>query len=94
MTPIRVRFVISELSGDEMEDLRNNLKIISKMILSHDDFRLFNYGMGDRIEVENGDGYREWCCIDDLEVIQHEERVILIFTLMKECVPVKNISQH
>ncbi len=84
MSQIPIRFVISELSGEEMEDLNSNNRIISKMILSRADFELFRYSTGDSIEVEHQDGYRAWCCINDLEVIHDEERVIIIFTLEKE----------
>jgi hypothetical protein len=94
MKAVQVRFVISELSGDEMEDLRNNNTIISKMILTNDDFALFKYKSGDRIEVENGDGYREWCCISDLESVHDQERVIIIFTLTRDCESAKSISQR
>jgi hypothetical protein len=84
MTQIPVRFVIRELSEDEMENLKDNHMVISKMILSPADFELFKYIEGDLIEVENQDGYREWCCINALEIVQAEDRVIIIFTLVKE----------
>jgi hypothetical protein len=84
MTQIPVRFVIRELSIDEMDNLKDNHMVISKMILSPADFELFKYNEGDLIEVENQDGYREWCCINGLEVVKGDDRVIIIFTLIKE----------
>jgi hypothetical protein len=84
MTQIPIRFVIRELSVDEMDNLKDNHMVISKMILSPDDFELFKYNEGDLIEVENQDGYREWCCINALEVVRADDRVIIIFTLIKE----------
>jgi hypothetical protein len=90
MHTIHVRFVISELSEDDIQALRNADVIISKMILTPDDFRLFHYRTGDTIEVENQDGNRLWCRIQELEVVDSNEQVILIFTLRH--IDAKNIA--
>jgi hypothetical protein len=94
MNQIPIRFVIRELSEDEMENLRDNHMVITKMILAPDDFALFRYKQGDLIEVENQDGYRRWCSITDLEIVQGEDRVIIIFSLLKEgvCVGTKTMG--
>lgn len=78
---IKITFIIGQLSIDEFEQLKNGYSIISKMILSPDDFKLFHYKQGDKIQVETKDGLRLWCKIDHLEVLKSEERVILIFKL-------------
>ena len=82
MSHIKVRFVISELTTEEVEALTNNEVIISKMILTPDDFALFHYKEGDEIEVETEHGNRMWCVMRHREIISGDERVILIFTLM------------
>jgi hypothetical protein len=94
MNKISIRFVISELSGEEMEDLNNNNRIVTKMILNRADFELFKYAAGDSIEVEHQDGYRAWCSINDLEVIHDRERVIIIFTLEKEPELIRKTAQR
>jgi hypothetical protein len=78
---IKITFIIGQLSIDEFEQLKNGYSIISKMILSPDDFRLFHYKQADKIQVETKDGLRLWCSVDHLEILKNEERVILIFTL-------------
>ena len=83
MAPIKVHFVISQLSEGEVEALKDSRSIITKMILFPDDYKLFNYKKGDAIEVETQIGNRLWCTIQDIEVVENEERIILIFTLMK-----------
>jgi hypothetical protein len=83
MNQIQVRFVISELTEQEIDALKDDEIIISKMILSPDDYKLFHYKECDEIEVETEHGNRIWCRIKQLEVISGDERVILIFTLIR-----------
>lgn len=83
MRPIKVSFVISDLSSDEIEQLKHNYSIVAKMILTPDDYKLFRYGPGDQIQVQTQQGDRLWCRIEDLEKVESEERVILIFTLSR-----------
>jgi hypothetical protein len=78
---IKITFIIGQLSLDEFEQLKNGYSILSKMILTPDDFKLFRYKQGDTIQVETNDGLRLWCNIDHLEIVKSEERFILIFTL-------------
>lgn len=92
MNQIPIRFVITQLSEEEIEGLKSNYKIVSKMILSSSDFELFRYHAGDRIEVESPDGYRIWCSIDDLDVLHHGDHIIIIFVLKQACKDVKNIA--
>ena len=78
---IKITFIIGQLSYDDFEQLKNGYSLISKMILSVEDYKLFHYKEADKIEVETKDGLRLWCSIDHLEIVQDDERVILIFTL-------------
>lgn len=80
---VKVSFVIGQISHHEMESLKNGYAIISKMILTADDYKLFNYEAGQKIQVETNDGNRLWCMIEHLETVQNEETTILIFTLVK-----------
>lgn len=81
MNPIRIRFIIGKLTEDEVDRLRDGMPVISKMILSPDDYQVFNYREGDTIEIETHHGNRLWTTIRNLEVLEDEMRVILIFTL-------------
>jgi hypothetical protein len=78
---IKITFIIGQLSLEEFEQLKNGYSILSKMILPPDDFNLFRYKEGDKIEVETKDGLRQWCTIEHLEILKKEEPFILIFTL-------------
>jgi hypothetical protein len=80
----KINFIISGIPEEEMEALKEGLTIITKMILTPDDFELFHYNKGGRIQVETGHGNRLWCIIDELEVVESNDRVILIFTLTHE----------
>lgn len=81
MSRVPVRFVISELSEFDMDDLKQGHMISSKMFLTPDDYALFKYGTGDMIEIESENGGRDWCEIHDLEKIETADGVILLFTL-------------
>lgn len=80
---IKVTFIIGEINEEEVQSLNNGYFIISKMILTPDDYKLFRYKEGESIEVETAQGYRLWCTINHMEILQDEERVIIIFTLVK-----------
>jgi hypothetical protein len=80
---VKINFIIGQLSVEELENLRNGYAIISKMILTPDDYSLFHYKAGDTIQVETNDGNRLWCCIEHLEVLNNDQGIILIFTLTK-----------
>jgi hypothetical protein len=84
MDPINIRFVISQLGENEISTLKSGEPVISKMILSPEDHRLFRYAEGDSIEIETAHGNRLWCTITHLETISDPERVILIFSLLPE----------
>jgi hypothetical protein len=81
MDNVQIRFVVSRITEDEVVALKQGQTIISKMILSLDDYKLFRYQQGDKIEVETSQGNRLWCNIQHLETVPHPERMILIFTL-------------
>lgn len=82
----KISFVIGDLTEENVRRLRDNYSIVSKMILTPDDYKLFRYKKGDPIQVETDHGNRLWCCIEELEKVQDPERVILIFTLTKASV--------
>jgi hypothetical protein len=81
MGSFRFRFVIGKLSDDEFNALENGEPIITKMLLSHEDFRVFHYREGDEIEAESQQGNRVWTTITNMEIIRDETQVIIIFTL-------------
>jgi hypothetical protein len=85
---VKVKFVLGAINEEEVQSLEEGYAIISKMILMQDDYNIFHYKLGDSIQVETDHGYRLWCSITQLEVIQDKERVIIIFTLIKA--PEKN----
>lgn len=78
---VRINFVIGQISDGDFEMLESGYNVISKMILTRDDFDLFHYSEGDRIQVETENGNRLWCRILNLETIGEEDRILLIFTL-------------
>jgi hypothetical protein len=82
MDGIKITFVIG-LREDEVEALKNDEMVVSKMILLPDDYLLFKYKEGDLIEAESQTGNREWCRINQLEKVQQDDNIILIFTLEK-----------
>ncbi|HYG02867.1 MAG TPA: hypothetical protein VD927_10515 [Chryseosolibacter sp.] len=86
MSAIPVRFVIGQLPEEDIDDLKHDQVITSKLLLSPADFEIFNYKRGDSIEVESNDGYRQWCTILDLEIVKTPVDVILIFSLKRTCV--------
>jgi hypothetical protein len=81
MGPFRLRFVIGKLSDDEFTALEGGEPVITKMLLSHEDFRVFHYREGDEIEAESQQGNRVWTTITNIEIIKDETQVIIIFTL-------------
>ncbi len=83
MDPLRMRFVIGKLTEDELNALKNGESIISKMLLVPDDYKVFHYKEGDEIEAESDDGNRIWTTIKNLEVVEDEQRIIVILTLSK-----------
>lgn len=84
MDSFRMRFIIGKLSEEELLALKDGEPIISKMLLTPQDYRVFHYDKGDMIEAETYDGNRIWTAIREMEVIEDEERVIIIFTLVHQ----------
>ena len=82
MERVKVTFVIG-LREDEVEALKNDEIVVSKLILLPDDHEIFKYKEGDLIQVESPNGHREWCRIYQLETVKQENNIILIFTLEK-----------
>lgn len=82
MEPFKMRFIIGKLTDEEFKTLKDGSPIVSKMLLIPDDYRLFHYLEGDTIEAENHYGNRILTTIKNMEVIEDEERVIIIFTLV------------
>lgn len=83
MHPIRITFIISAITEEDLNLLQKGYSVVSKMILSPDDHKLFHYKVGDQIQIETQHGLRLWCNIEALEKVEDQERVILIFTLTK-----------
>ena len=79
-----MRFIIGKLTNDEFKTLKRGEPIISKMLLNPEDFRVFHYREGDEIEVETLEGNRIWTTIRNLEIVQDEESIVLIFTLVHD----------
>jgi hypothetical protein len=79
----KINFIIGDVQEEEIQALNEGHTIISKMIITPDDFKLFHYSEGGRIQIETGQGNRLWCFIDALEIVESNDRVILIFTLTK-----------
>lgn len=77
-----MRFIVGKLTDEELQGLRQGHLVISKMLLVPDDYKLFHYKEGDPIEAETQDGNRIWTTIQNMEVIEDEERVIVILTLI------------
>lgn len=78
-----MRFIIGKLTDEEFRALESGVPIVSKMLLIPDDFRVFHYQEGDTIEAETHDGNRILTIIRNMEVLEDEERVIIIFTLVR-----------
>lgn len=80
---VKISFVISDLSEENIKLLRENYSVVSKMILTPDDYALFRYREGDLIQVETHHGNRLWCRISHLEKVEDpgQEQVIIILTL-------------
>ena len=81
MESIKVTFVIGQIPEEDVDALKDDKRIISKMLLTPDDYKLFRYKEADQIQVESQNGNRLWCQIVHLEIVEKDERVILIFTL-------------
>lgn len=84
MDPFRMRFIVGKLSEDELQALQRGHVVISKMLLIPEDFRLFHYKEGDEIEAETQDGNRIWTVIRNMEVVEDDERIIVILTLVSK----------
>lgn len=81
MNSFRMRFIVG-IHEQELLILKKGEKIISKMLLTPDDFRVFHYIEGDEIEAETPKGERIWTTIQHMEIIHDHIRPIIIFTLV------------
>ena len=81
MDHIKITFVIGQVTEEELLALKNDEVIVSKMILVPEDYQLFHYKEGDRIQIETQHGNRLWCTIEHLEILERPPHVIIIFTL-------------
>lgn len=81
MASFRMRFIIGKITEEEFRALKEGETIISKMLLTPDDYRIFHYKEGNEIEAETEDGNRIWTTIRNIEIVENPERVIIIFTL-------------
>ena len=84
MEPFRMRFIIGKLSDEELSALKEGKSVVSKMLLTPQDYQVFHYKEGDEIEAETPDGNRIWTIIRQMEIVEDEERVIMIFTLVRK----------
>lgn len=80
MNSFRMRFVVG-ISDDEMLALKDGHPIISKMLLTPDDYRAFHYSEGEDIEAETPSGNRLWTTIHHMEVVEDDQRTIVILSL-------------
>ncbi len=80
---IQINFVIGKLNDEEFAALQNGVSVISKIIVSPDDRKLFRYKTGDRIQVETDAGNRLWCIIKELEMLEGNDDLLAIFTLVQ-----------
>lgn len=80
MSSFRIRF-IGSIREDELHALKSGAEVISKMLLTPDDFQAFHYAEGDAIEAETPDGNRIWTTIRRIEVIDDSYRKIVILSL-------------
>lgn len=84
MKPFKMRFVLGKLSDEELQSLQQGESVISKMLLTPDDYQAFHYREGDEIEAETHDGNRVWTTIKNIESLEDKERVIVILTLSQK----------
>jgi hypothetical protein len=82
MDPIKVNF-IGQVNEEEVELLKNGYAIITKLIVSKEDFTIFHYNAGDPIQVETAQGNRLWCTIITVDPVENEENVIIILKLVQ-----------
>lgn len=76
-----MRFIVGKLTDDELQALRRGQAVISKLLLLPEDYKVFHYRVGDDIEAETPEGNRIWTTISSMEIVEDEERVIVILTL-------------
>jgi hypothetical protein len=84
-----MRFIVGKLTEEELKVLRRGESIISKLLLIPQDFPVFHYQEGDLIEAETQDGNRIWTKISSMEVVENQESVIIILSLVHET-PMQN----
>lgn len=77
-----MRFIIGKLTDEELLTLKNGDPLITKMLLTPDDYNVFHYKEGDEIEAETQDGNRIWTIIRHMEIVELEDQVIIMFTLV------------
>ena len=83
MNSFRMRFVVG-ISEPDLLTLKNGEQVVSKMLLTPDDFQVFHYSEGDEIEAETPDGNRIWTRIRFMEIIEDDHRTIIILTLVHQ----------
>jgi hypothetical protein len=79
-----MRFIVGKLAGEELLTLKRGETILSKLLLTPDDYKLFHYNEGDQIEVETEEGNRIWTTIRNIEIVEDDLRIIVILTLLHE----------
>jgi hypothetical protein len=92
MDSFKMRFIVGKLTDEELQILKQGEAIISKMLLIPEDYKVFHYKEGDGIEAETQDGNRMWTVIRNIEIVENEERVIVILTLIHQPHNPKNNS--
>src|SRR5687768_10278694 len=84
MDSFKMRFIVGKLADEELLILKRGESIISKMLLIPEDYALFHYKEGDEIEVETQDGNRIWTTIRNIEIVEDEQQIIVILTLIQQ----------
>lgn len=82
MNSFRMRFIVG-ISENDLLTLKNGEQVISKLLLTTDDFRVFHYDEGDQIEAETPEGNRLWTTIRHMEIVEDQHRMIIILSLVK-----------
>ncbi|MEX1238735.1 MAG: hypothetical protein WEB30_03430 [Cyclobacteriaceae bacterium] len=84
MGSFRMRFIVGKTHREELLTLKRGETILSKLLLTPDDYKLFHYKAGDQIEVETEEGNRIWTTIRNIEIVEDDSGVVVILTLLHE----------
>ena len=78
-----MRFIVGRLTDEDLEHLKQDQCVITKLLILPEDYAAFHYKVGDEIEAETPEGNRIWTVIRHLERVENEDSVIVILTLVR-----------